>query len=74
MSATEILEQIEHLPRTEQQQVAEKILEKYGAFDDELIPGEAELIDRRLQDHLQNPDDVVSLEEVKAKLDAKYRK
>jgi putative addiction module component (TIGR02574 family) len=40
----------------------------------ELTPGEAELIDRRLQDHLDNPDDVVSLEEVKAKLDAKYRK
>ena len=40
----------------------------------ELTPGEAELIDRRLQDHLNNPDDVVSLEEVKAKLDAKYRK
>jgi putative addiction module component (TIGR02574 family) len=40
----------------------------------ELTDGEAELIDRRLQDHLKNPDDVVSLEEVKAKLDAKYRK
>ena len=40
----------------------------------ELTPGEAELIDRRLQDHLDNPDDVVSLADVKAKLDAKYRK
>ena len=40
----------------------------------ELTPGEAALIDRRLQDHLENPDDVVSLAEVKAKLDAKYRK
>ena len=40
----------------------------------ELTPGEAELIDRRLQDHRDNPDDVVSLAEVKAKLDAKYRK
>ena len=40
----------------------------------ELTPGEAELIDRRLQDHLDSPDDVVSWEEVKAKLDAKYRK
>jgi putative addiction module component (TIGR02574 family) len=38
----------------------------------ELAPGEAELIDRRLQDHLDNPNDVVSWEEVKAKLDAKY--
>ena len=40
----------------------------------ELTPGEAELIDRRLQDHLDNPDDVVPLEEVKARLDAKQRK
>jgi hypothetical protein len=28
----------------------------------ELAPGEAELIDQRLQDHLQTPDDNVSLE------------
>ena len=47
--------------------------EKYGSFND-LFPGEAELIASRLQDHRQNPDDVVSLDEVKAKLDAKYRK
>jgi hypothetical protein len=39
----------------------------------ELTPGEAGLIDRRLQDHLDNPDDVVSWDEVKTKLQAKYR-
>ncbi|HEX3720837.1 MAG TPA: addiction module protein [Verrucomicrobiae bacterium] len=39
----------------------------------ELTPGEAEFIDNRLKDHLDNPGKVVSLEEVKAKLDAKYR-
>jgi putative addiction module component (TIGR02574 family) len=39
----------------------------------ELTPGEAELIDRRLEDHLDNPNDIVSWEEVKAMLDAKYR-
>ncbi len=38
----------------------------------ELTPGEAELIGRRLQAHLDNPNDVVSWEEVKARLDAKY--
>ena len=73
MSAAEILEQIEHLPPTERQVVVEKVREKYGSFDD-LLPGEAELVARRLQDHRQNPDDVVSLDEVKAKLDAKCRK
>ena len=40
----------------------------------QLTPGEAEFIDRRLQEHRDHPDDVVSLEEVKARLDAKYRK
>ncbi len=73
MSAAEILEQIEHLPPAERQVVAETVLEKYGPFDD-LLPGEAELIASRLQDHRQNPDDVISLAELKAKLDAKYRK
>ena len=73
MSAAEILEQIEHLPPAERQVVAEKVWEKYGAFDG-LLPGEAELIASRLQDHRLHPDDVFSLEEIKAKLDAKYRK
>ena len=73
MSAAQILEQIEQLSLEEQQVVAEKVLEKYGTFDD-LLPGEAELIESRLQDHHQNPDDVVPLDEVKARLDAKYRK
>jgi hypothetical protein len=40
----------------------------------ELTLGEAEFIDDRLQDHLNNPDDIVSLDEVKTKLDAKYRR
>jgi hypothetical protein len=73
MSAAEILEQIEQLPPAERQAVAEKVLEKYGPLDG-LVPGEAELIASRLQEHRLNPNDVVSLEEVKAKLDAKYRK
>ncbi len=73
MNAAEILEQIDHLPPAERQVVVEKVWEKYGSFDD-LLPGEAELITSRLQDHRQNPDDVVSLDDVKTKLDAKYRK
>jgi putative addiction module component (TIGR02574 family) len=40
----------------------------------ELTPGEAELIDRRIQEHRDNPGDVISLEELKVKLDAKYCK
>ena len=74
MSAAEILEQIEHLSPAERQVVVERVWEKYGLAEDGLLPGEAELIASRLQDHRQNPDDVVSLDEVKAKLDAKYPK
>ena len=72
MSAAEILAQIDHLPLAERQQVVEKVLEKYGS--EGLFPGEAELITSRLHDHRLNPDDVISFDEVKAKLDAKFRK
>jgi len=74
MSAAEILEQIEHLSPAERQVVVEKVWQMYGAAEDSLLPGEAELIASRLHDHRQNPDDVVSLDDVKAKLDAKYGK
>ena len=74
MSASEILEQIRRLPPEEQYEVAEKVWEEFGDCDDKLAPGEAELIDRRLQDHLDHPDDIVALETVMAKLDAKYGK
>jgi putative addiction module component (TIGR02574 family) len=44
------------------------------AASDELTPGEAEEIERRLAEHLKNPDDVVEWNEVRARLDAKYKK
>ena len=61
------------LPLTEQIELCRNLWDGI-AGSHELTLGEAELIDRRLQDHRDNPDDVVSLEEVKARLDAKYRK
>jgi uncharacterized membrane protein len=71
MSASQVLDLLEKLPVEEQREVFEQLRDK---FDDNLAPGEAELIDRRLQDHLDHPDDIVSLEAVMAKLDAKYGK
>lgn len=71
MSAIEVLEQFRKLPVEEQREVFARIRDE---FDDGLMPGEAELIDSRLHDHLKNPDDVVSWEEAKAKLDVKYTK
>ena len=71
MSAAEILEQIRRLPEDEQRKVVESIEDEYAYLGDSLSSGEAEEIDRRLRDHLENPTDVVSWEEAKARLDTK---
>jgi putative addiction module component (TIGR02574 family) len=72
MSSDLILKESRALP------LVERIALRRDLWDEvlnskELAPGEAELIDQRLQDHLENPADVVSWEEVNKKLDAKYR-
>lgn len=73
MSSEMVLKEARALPLAEQIELCRNlwagIVESH-----ELTPGEAELIDCRLQEHHDHPDDVVSLEEVKAKLDVKYRK
>jgi putative addiction module component (TIGR02574 family) len=73
MSSEMVLKEARALPLAEQIELCRNLWE--GIVEShELTPGEAELIDRRLQDHIANPDDVVSLDEVRTKLDAKYRK
>ena len=73
MSSEMVFKEARALPLAEQIELCRNLWN--GIVESkELTPGEAELIDRRLQDHLDNPDDVVSWKEVKAKLDAKYRK
>jgi len=73
MSSEMVFKEACALPLAEQIELCRNLWDRIVGSH-ELTPGEAELIDRRLQDHLDNPDDVVSWEEVKAKLDAKYRK
>ena len=73
MSSEMVFKEARALPLAEQIELCRNLWDGITGSH-ELTPGEAELIDRRLQDHRDNPDDVVSLEEVKAKLDAKYRK
>ncbi len=68
MSAAHVIDLLEKLPVAEQREVFEQLRDK---FDDNLAPGEAELIGRRLQDHLDHPMDIVSFETLKARLDAK---
>ena len=68
-----ILKDAQSLPLAEQIELCRDLWD--GIVESsELTPGEAELIDRRLQEHRDHPDDVVSLEAVKARLDAKHRK
>ena len=73
MSSEMVFKEARALPLAEQIQLCRNLWDDI-VESHELTPGEAELIDRRLQDHLDNPNDVVSLKEVKARLDAKYRK
>ncbi len=73
MSSEMVLKEARALPLAEQIELCRSLWDRI-VESKELTPGEAELIDRRLQDHLDNPNDVVSWEEVKARLDAKYRK
>ena len=73
MSSEMVFKEARALPLAEQIELCRHLWDGIVGSQ-ELTPGEAELIDRRLQDHLKNPDDVISLEEVKVKLDAKYRK
>jgi putative addiction module component (TIGR02574 family) len=73
MSSEMVLKEVRSLPFAEQVELCRNLWNDI-IHSRELSPGEAELIDRRLQEHLDRPDDVVSLDEVKARLDAKYRK
>jgi putative addiction module component (TIGR02574 family) len=73
MSSETIFKAARALPLAEQIELCRHLWDGIVGSHD-LTPGEAELIDRRLQDHLDNPEDVISWEEMEAKLDAKYRK
>ena len=72
MKATEILEQIEHLPRAEQQAVAELVWERFGAFEDELTPEQAAELDRRLAEFERNPRGGIPWEQVEADLNKRF--
>jgi putative addiction module component (TIGR02574 family) len=73
MSSDLILKETRSLPLADRIELCRNLQDEI-LKSAELIPGEAEFIDSRLQDHFDNPDEVISLEEVKAKLDAKYRR
>jgi putative addiction module component (TIGR02574 family) len=73
MSVEVVLKQACALPLAERIELCRNLWERI-VESDELTPGEAALIDGRLQDHVGHPEDVVAWEQVKARLDAKYGK
>ncbi|MBU6410634.1 MAG: addiction module protein [Verrucomicrobia bacterium] len=73
MDSEYVLKEARALPFAEQVELCRNLWNDI-VHSHELSPGEAEVIDRRLQEHLDHPDDIVSLAEAKARLDAKYGK
>ena len=73
MSSELILRETRALPLAERIDICRNLWDEI-LKSKELTPGEAKFIDDRMRDHLDNPDNVVSLDEVKSKLDAKYRR
>ena len=71
MSSELILKETRALPLTERIELCRNIWDEI-LQSKELTPGEADLIDRRMREHLDDPDAVVSLDEVRARLDAKH--
>src|SRR6266853_764271 len=62
MSSEMVLKEARGLPIAEQIELCRNL---WNGIQGQLTPGEAKLIDRRLQDHPDNPEDVISLEEAK---------
>lgn len=69
MSTAEMLAAIVALPVNERARLAEAIVDSIAADAtiESLTPAQQEELERRLADHLANPDDVIPWEEVKAK-------
>ena len=66
------------MPTEEKRAFVERVLEEYGEElgwgNPDLTPEQTAELDRRLADFEKNPHNGIPLEEVKAKLDTKYRK
>jgi putative addiction module component (TIGR02574 family) len=73
MSASEILEQIRRLPPEEQYEVAERVWEEFGDFDDDLTPEQIAELERRAADALKNPGRGTPWETLKAELLERFK-
>ncbi len=75
MSVDVLLKQVQELPMEQRIKFARRVCDEIEeSVEGAPGPQECADIDRRRQEHLESPDDVARWEEVKAKLDAKYKK
>lgn len=68
MSATEILEEMRRMPETERRELAEKILEEFGDFEDGPTPEQLAEFERRAEELRRNPQNGIPWEQVRAEL------
>ena len=70
MSHAELIDQIENLPVDEKLRLVEEIWDRIAAHPDRLpVPDSHSVeVERRLNDHIANPDDVLDWDDVKAEL------
>ena len=75
MSVVELLKHAKALGLTERIELAQDLWDNImDGFDPALSAEEAAAIDARLKEDAENPSDVVAWSEIKAKLDAKFKK
>src|SRR5580698_9205166 len=72
MTASLLLEEALKLPPQEREQLCEELWDSLEASDDDLTPEQLEELKRRLKEHKENPGDVVSWNDIKARWSARY--
>jgi len=72
---SQLVEQARALPVAQRVELIDAIWETVAAegYEPPLSAKQAEELDRRLDAHRHNPDDVISWESIKEELNAKYR-
>ena len=72
MSAVKILDQLRALPATKRRKVVGQIWDEFADSELGLTPAQAAELDRRLEEHNGDPDDVVPWTKIKSATEAKY--
>lgn len=72
MSAVEILNQIRAMPLAERQTVVGRIWAEFAETDLALTSAQTTELDRRLQEHVADPTDVLAWREIKSANETKY--